>query len=1391
VNHIQCDDCDAGQYSGAASVSCTDCVAGTVDDDSDPATVCTNCAAGKITSSAKQTSCADIAAGKKCKALLSGNTITAESTGCKEEEACGAGDYSLAGNNECEQIPGGKKCSTTSATECPAVVDCGAGQFSLAGNNNGCQAMPSGHECSDLNQLNACPGKAECGAGEFSAGGVDANGGAIVCADIPAGEKCQLSTTPTTCAAHVDCGAGFYSAIKSNTCTEIPAGKKCTTNSATECPAVEPVGAGYYSVKGNNGRQAIAAGTECTSTSPTECPSVQNCPSGKWSPGGVDNSGDNNVCVDIPAGKKCGDVDGSGDAVTSTCTQIVDCGVGEYSAVGAADCQVIGGGYECSSDTQGTPTASTVNCQSIIGCEAGESSASGVNLCSSCAADNKYSQALAASCSTCPAGSYTSGGDSNTRTHCTTCPHSHKCGGTSVQTACKDGEYQDQTGQSSCKTCSNVFAYLSSANDQAKKFCDYCTAGYGVTQTVTSSAHVQCEVCDIDSSGSEDHEWNNGATDSSAACAAVSTCPAGSEYIVNGGTSPNYANDECRTCPAGKYNDADDFGACVVCPVGTYLKDVITPFQINDLNRNNADIIAAKGRHDQLSDCLSCPVGKYLDSTGNDQPEDCKLCPMGTYNTLTGQDAVSDCLACPVGKYLDSTGNDALSDCINCPVGTYMDATGSDDESDCKICGAGKYLDTVGNDAVSDCKNCPAGSHLDDVPTQPGTAAGRAEHDELDDCMVCNKGQYSAVVASSSISDCTACPAGSYLEDDPDGCLVPPCQNDPTLSVHHDSINDCSVCGEGKYSTVVGSFDSLDCTDCVAGKHLEHVPNPINDASESDHHDDPSDCTDCVAGKYSYVPGSFNSMNCTDCPVGTYSNVPAQDERTDCVDCTAGSGQPLSQAASTGTYQDQPGQTSCKPILSTDYCTATNPSSPLQKRTENAGTACSAVATKQCICSANGIHGSVGADCHEHGAWKCIAPCDNAHYLYQPRHYDQALDAYHEHRCVVRGSLPNTVTDVEIDNFYGQAASVKVSSTSGRFTNPSTMSFSSGSVEFDDTRRDLSGANKVANVLGARAVSNVITTALDPGEGVLVAATHLGTPVKDYLSAQNIKRWKPNTMLIRPTPKKINGNDKLDSELTCAEDADVDLWPVPDYNYKVFLKYVNDRSLKCWNGQPQTLLTLTSKAETGLNTYVAKCYKNGGWVTATKNCVDLLHSLPSTLNEGACFLCDFGSKMNPHEHRNYVMSDTGAVDSGTNCIAEGEKVMLASGKSIRADKISVGMQLKTSIGITTVRRVKSQMVQHRQLFNVQCDGNTATLTGGHAYICDGKWHHASKGMRQERRLSESHTTPKRVLSIQTTDYCQDNLVLSSGLVVESWDGREEHQSRPHHFANGRRLGCMR
>jgi hypothetical protein len=1060
------------------------------------------------------------------------------------------------------------------------------------------------------------------------------------------------------------------------------------------------------------------------------------------------------------------------------------CGAGQYSAIGAITCTNCDAGkFLIDNSVNKDNHDSSADCQECANVQTYLGSTEGRATCNTCGPgygmSGSETDTAHIQCEGCQAPSVFN--DNSDRS---ICGNATKCSpgegydvvlalpGDSTNTVqdtcanCPVGRYNGETDFSVCgligdgNRCDALLNASGKSNTEVvnQLGCSSTTACLGASGEYRAQANNENE-CRIASIGQQVQENDTpGGLYKASGASHTKDCDDG-KFNLNG-------ENACEDVSAGKQGQTDATVGGTHVPAGATHQANCTEGFFNTYG-TGACLAVGAGKQGQTSNIVS---GAYV-SEGAIYAKDCK---QGTYNT-----------------------NGHL-ECTECPTGSYNDQTGQDSKNDCKVCGAGKYIDVTGSDSETDCIQCIAGTYLQNIGgafnDDPTFQINADHHSTSNNCEVCTIGKYSETVGATVINDCVECPAGTYLTHDPDDCASPPCANIASEGQYHDQLDDCVVCGKGKYQTETGKTAETDCVECPKGKYLVNDNQPAT--TNAVEHDEESDCTHCVAGKYQTETGQFSESVCISCSVGRFSDVSAQIELSDCELCAAGNGDPL--IPSTGTYQNELGQTSCKPIGKDVYCTHTEGVSDPQHFSENNVRGCSEVATKECVCSEGGTNYAVGMACHAHGHHKCILPCDNAHYLYIPKHYLDSDILSHAHHCLPRGSLPNAANDADMVNLYSHTQTAKsgVSANVGghrSVTGASLVNFPNTliNVHFNQQRLAFRGQDKISNVLGARAISNIITTALEPGEAALVDNEFSGNPIENIGYGTYTKTWRPNTLIIRPT----NKTGKTDAELTCGVDADIDLWPVPDYNYKVFLKDQGDRSLKCWDGELKTLVTLENKDKDGLNTYSAKCFdsEENIWKTATKNCF-LQPVLPATLHEGDCFYCTFGTTsgtssdfQNSAFHRNYIHSDSGSVDDASNCISENEKIQMGDGRYLSVKDIKIGDVLKTGNGkTTTVLKIKSEYIEHRDLYEVECNGMVGHLSEKHAFLCGNRWHHPKS---LGRRLS-STVKPHLVYSFRTNNYCSDTIVLESGLQIETWDGRESNVGRPHFYKNGRRLGCL-
>ena len=188
--------------------------------------------------------------------------------------------------------------------------------------------------------------------------------------------------------------------------------------------------------------------------------------------------------------------------------------------------------------------------------------------------------------------------------------------------------------------------------------------------------------------------------------------------------------------------------------------------------------------------------------------------------------------------------------------------------SSCSICPKGTYAATSGKET---CDNCPGGKHLED------DGADVDFHNDLSDCLDCDKGKYSTGGASS----CTSCEKSKY-QDKTGQAMCEECDRGKSASktevtgAQSDGTDgiDCIAClciagqtckfPDPKPESF--TIDQIQCNSCAAGKFAKDVSQ--------------DKCEECEAGKYS---GALAAA-CAECPPG---EVPTPD-KDGCVACVAG-----------------------------------------------------------------------------------------------------------------------------------------------------------------------------------------------------------------------------------------------------------------------------------------------------------------------------------------------------------------------------------------------------------------------------------------------------------------------------------------------------------------------
>ena len=328
-------------------------------------------------------------------------------------------------------------------------------------------------------------------------------------------------------------------------------------------------------------------------------------------------------------------------------------------------------------------------------------------------------------------------------TSCTSCPAgTYSTGGAFLCTACPAGMYSSSVGATSSSTCQT------------------CSAG-----TYSTGAASSCTTCPT-------------GTKSSAGASSCS-CPTGTYVLIGSATG-------CATCPFGTYSSTDGSLSCTSCIGGaitlntgsTSINDCICP---SGQLKNNSGIcigtICQAGYYGQLNSslCTPCSNGTYNSYTGKYGIESCLTCVSG----MTSRPGASSCFSCLPGMYSTDT-TISYSSCTRCSsLGQTSELRSSSNNYICTYCPPGTYAYTFTvtdwliwrywDNAPADIKTIQTGI-TECIGCSEGTYS--STQGSLT-CTQCPAGTYSLEYMATSNTVCTPCLAGTYSDAGATSCT--PC----------------------------------------------------------------------------------------------------------------------------------------------------------------------------------------------------------------------------------------------------------------------------------------------------------------------------------------------------------------------------------------------------------------------------------------------------------------------------------------------------------------------------------------------------------------------------------------------------------------------------------------
>ena len=485
--------CTAGTYAEAGATSCSACPSGyTSDAGATAQNKCyINVSAGKYigtAGSSTQTSCA---AGK----YKAAHTVYYGST--SSCDGCPSGYTSAAGataQNKCYiSVSAGKYIGTAnSATQ----TSCAAGKYKTAhtvyyGSTSSCDTCPSGYtSAAGATAQNKC--YINVSAGKYIATANSATQTSCAAGKYKAAHTVYYGST-SSCST---CGAGTYSTGGAGSCSTCPSGYTSAAGATAQNKCYISVSAGKYIGTANSATQST-------------------CAAGKYKAAHTVYYGS-----------------------TSSCST---CGAGTYSTAGAGSCTTCPSGYtsaagataqnRCYINVSAGKYIGTANSSTQTNCAAGKYKAAhtvyygSTSSCSTCGAGT-YSTGGAGSCSTCPSG-YTSAAGATAQNKCysTLTATMNANGGSYSGSNATCNKYYGST------SCSVKFSTVSPTRT------GYTFNGWSTSSTSSSGTGVG-GTANISNNTTFYATWK-------------ANCPTGYTLQSNGKCTKTYAASVYYTCPSG------------------------------------------------------------------------------------------------------------------------------------------------------------------------------------------------------------------------------------------------------------------------------------------------------------------------------------------------------------------------------------------------------------------------------------------------------------------------------------------------------------------------------------------------------------------------------------------------------------------------------------------------------------------------------------------------------------------------------------------------------------------------------------------------------------------------------------------------------------------------
>ena len=735
-------------------------------------------------------------------------------------------------------------CTPSNCTKTPAAVTAKS-NFYVDGTS--CDACPSGYPLSDGGNISS----AYCYVTKKKTGS-QVNGSIPTnCKSVTSWNSC----TPGTCT-YRDYQSATDTTCTPSNCTKTPAavtakaGYYDAGTSCSACPSAYPNSADgneggnskcYMSVPGGEYVSSPKATTTSTCVGGTykgahnvyygSTSSCTVCGTNQYSDDGAAS------CTGCKTSAGYGNSGTSASSHDGVASCKVTCDAGEYVPTAGGGCVAVGSGYYKTGTmtvAQNATNSTRSACSGLSGVSVSGgtyTSVSPYNASTTCrykapaktitGCASVTSSTVSYSGSAWPATTYTVSANpgyyiSNTGTAsatCVQCQAGYACaGGTTARDACDaQTQYQNQAGQSSCKTVSSGYYKVDNTQQKQCTGATYCSGGVqhscpaqtsGWTRNTGTgwTSYTQCNqtrsATAVSSYCSAGQLKQNATSATGWGASTISTAfQAKAGAYVNGQTCSQCASgDYCtggtaapKDCPSGYPNSDAGAGAITLC-------------YSNSKSRawTGSQTACAKPTGCYSVTCNACsePACSYVAYANNAGTGDGTIKSGCSSNNKACQQTVNTVTA-NAGRYVSG------KTCPACAVGTAQGTNGSTATS-CSVCSGNTYAASTG---MATCSACPSGYSIS------GTAA--SNHDAKSDCKIscaagtrvtaadaaCTTPTGSWYTAAHTVAAGSTTPTATIKS-----CLTNYVTPNTSTRTDHDASNDCKIsCAAGTRITTVNA----------------------------------------------------------------------------------------------------------------------------------------------------------------------------------------------------------------------------------------------------------------------------------------------------------------------------------------------------------------------------------------------------------------------------------------------------------------------------------------------------------------------------------------------------------------------------------------------------------